>query len=81
MSVTVLFLGYAKQKTGKEKVIFPVGGSETLKTFKQKLFFQFPRLAALKSSLGFSINCEWAKENDLVHAGDEIGVIPPISGG
>ncbi len=81
MSVTVFFFGQAKQKTGKDSVPFTITRSESIKTFKENLLKQFPELAGLKNSLAFSINCEWAQENDRLNSKDEVGVLPPISGG
>lgn len=81
MSVTVLFFGHAKQKTGKDSALFHIAKNESIKTFREKLLQEFPELAGLKSSLAFSINCEWAQENDRLNTKDEIGVIPPVSGG
>lgn len=81
MSVTVFFFGQAKQKTGKDSVTFSIDKNESIKTFKEKLLKQFPELAGLKNSLAFSINCEWAQDSDGLHSRDEVGVIPPISGG
>lgn len=81
MTVTVLFFGQAKQKTGKDSALFHIVENESLKTFREKLLKKFPELSGLKSSLAFSINCEWAQENDRLNSKDEVGVLPPISGG
>jgi molybdopterin converting factor subunit 1 len=42
---------------------------------------QFPRLQALTGSLLFSVNREYASTDKRLAAGDEVALIPPVSGG
>ena len=42
---------------------------------------EFPALAAMKSSLKFAVNQEFVEMNQRLSDGDEMAVIPPVSGG
>ncbi len=76
----VLFLGPLRDKTGREwaEVPFPADGTQRL--FLIALEEQFP---ALKSAAHFRL----ARQNDFLEAsaalrpGDEVALIPPVSGG
>ncbi|MCY3800655.1 MAG: molybdopterin converting factor subunit 1 [Chloroflexi bacterium] len=42
---------------------------------------QFPALAAMKASLKFAVNQEFVEMDQRLSDGDEMAVIPPVSGG
>ncbi|MFN3477329.1 MAG: MoaD/ThiS family protein [Candidatus Methylomirabilales bacterium] len=42
---------------------------------------QFPRLKELRGSLVFSINREYGNPEQPLTKGDEVALIPPVSGG
>ena len=42
---------------------------------------QFPALAVMKASLKFAVNQEFVEMDQRLSNGDEMAVIPPVSGG
>jgi molybdopterin converting factor small subunit len=40
-----------------------------------------PDLAPMRDTLAFAVNGEYARANDTVSPGDEVAVLPPVSGG
>lgn len=78
----VLLFGIAKDIVGKssfclpEDEIFPVSVSE----LKERLKRMFPEFAKL-SSLAVAVNSAYAEDNERLNKGDEIAIIPPVSGG
>ena len=42
---------------------------------------EFPALAAMKASLKFAVNQEFVEMDQRLSDGDEMAVIPPVSGG
>jgi len=42
---------------------------------------RFPRLAGLCGRSAFAVNAEYADADRLLAAGDEVALIPPVSGG
>ncbi len=40
-----------------------------------------PGLEPMRGTLAFAVNGEYARVNDLVSPGDEVAVLPPVSGG
>lgn len=81
MKVKVLFFGAAREAAGfgQEQIELPEGCS--LGALRAEYEMRFPRLRDLRHSLVFSVNQEVAKKEQILHEGDEIGLLPPVSGG
>ena len=52
----------------------------TVADLRRKLLAEYPRLAGLRS-LYIAVNNEYADEEKVLQEGDEIALIPPVSGG
>jgi MoaE-MoaD fusion protein len=81
MKISVLFFGALKDLVGRsaESVDLPDGAqvSELLLYYAQKA----PRLEALMPSLAIAVNQEYAGVERTLREGDEVGLLPPVSGG
>jgi len=81
MKVNVLFFGILKDLVGRsgETVDLPEGARvhELLFYYAQAT----PHFAAMVSSLAISVNQEYAPEDWVLRDGDEVGLLPPVSGG
>jgi molybdopterin converting factor small subunit len=54
--------------------------SQTVAALRAKLVADYPRLSGLKS-LMIAVNNTYAEDADPIGEGDEIALIPPVSGG
>jgi molybdopterin converting factor subunit 1 len=79
--VTVLLFGAAADLAGARQVRVLVNGGTTLGELWTILMDQYPGLAPMRDTLAFAINGEYARIEDAVSAGDEVAVLPPVSGG
>ncbi len=52
----------------------------TIKKFKTLLEQKYPRLNQLGSYM-IAVNNEYAAMDDIIKKGDEVAIIPPVSGG
>lgn len=74
----VRVFGIVKEIAGGNSVVMdPVSTVAELKSF---LSAQYPRLQQL-SSFMIAVNGTYASDNTAIHEGDEVAVIPPVSGG
>lgn len=81
IEVRVLFFGAARDAAGQSEanvsLTGPVKGADAF----EQVLGQFPGLRRFGRSLLFAINEEYAPPDREVHAGDELAIFPPVSGG
>lgn len=80
MQIDILTFGIARDICGGSRIRVNVPDNTTAEALKQHLAEQFPRLAGLASFL-LAVNEEFAADNSLIQPGDEVAIIPPVSGG
>lgn len=80
-SITVLFLGPAKDFVGtaRSELSMPDGGS--ILELRERLVSMHPRLSTTIEAMRFAINGVFARDAEIVRVGDEVAIIPPVSGG
>jgi molybdopterin synthase catalytic subunit/molybdopterin converting factor small subunit len=81
MKIGVLFFGVLKDAAGRstETIDLPEGARLT----ELLLYYanQSPRFEALAPSLAISVNQEYSGTDRVLREGDEVGFLPPVSGG
>ena len=80
MTVSVLFFGVSSDLSGSSSTQMELLESSTVLAFRESLKNTFPRLKNL-SDFAIAVNEEYANDDDLISDGDEIAVLPPVSGG
>ena len=79
--VEVLLFGAAADRAGTRKVQLEVAGATTLAEIWPLLAERHPELSAMRDTLAFAVNGEYARMDDAVGPDDEVAVLPPVSGG
>jgi molybdopterin converting factor subunit 1 len=79
--VTVLLFGAAADRAGTRQTELDVEGAATLDDLWPLLAERHPALSPMRDTLAFAVNGEYARGEDVVSPGDEIAVLPPVSGG
>ena len=79
--VRVLLFGAAADRAGVRRTEVPVNGSVTIGELWPVLTDRHPALAPMRDTLAFAVNGEYARMEDSVVPGDEVAVLPPVSGG
>lgn len=79
----VLFFGAARQAVNRAEATVPCeeGIRMDAGAVWEKLIHEYPPLEPLRSSTRMARNFEYLPDDGLVMAGDEIALIPPVSGG
>jgi molybdopterin converting factor subunit 1 len=78
--VKVLLFGAAADRAGTRETLVPVG-EITLDELWPLLAEQHPDLSPMRGTLAFAVNGEYARGDALISPGDEVAVLPPVSGG
>lgn len=79
MTITILTFGIARQITGGP-VVLPHADVPTAGKLLLVMKERFPALAALRS-LAVAVNGQYADAATSIQPGDEVALIPPVSGG
>ncbi len=81
MRVKVLFFGQLKDLVGRssDEIELPSGAS--LETIFRYYSSQMPKLAAMAGSVAMARNQRFAHPTEAVEDGDEVAIMPPVSGG
>ena len=79
--VRVLLFGAAADRAGVRRTEVPVNGSVTIEELWPVITDRHPGLVPMRDTLAFAVNGEYARMEDSVVPGDEVAVLPPVSGG
>jgi molybdopterin converting factor small subunit len=81
VAVRVIFYGRLKQDTGVKTLDLPLDKSKTVGGLVARLVDSYPALAAQLGTVAFTIGAELVSPEHPVQDGDELGLLPPVSGG
>jgi len=83
VQVTVLFFAKARELIGKSSSLCALPASCTYSELVAHIRNSFPRLNILGDAFVLSLNEDYIEEEGVLNLsqGDELAVIPPISGG
>ena len=78
--VKVLLFGAAADRAGTRETQVPAG-EITLEDLWLLLAERHPGLSPMRDTLAFAVNGEYARGDTRLSPGDEVAVLPPVSGG
>ena len=81
MRVRVLFFGQLKDFVGRSSDELEIADGARLETVFAHYASQHPKLAAMAGSVAMARNQRFAAPSEAVEEGDEVALMPPVSGG
>ena len=81
MKVKVLFFGIARDLTGFSQEDLEISEGERLEDLRRRYEGRFPRLKGMGGAVLTAVNQEVAEPAAVLHDGDEVAFLPPVSGG
>lgn len=81
MAVRVLFFGQLRDIVGCSEDEYTAPADATLETVFTHYASRFPAMAALAQSVVMARNQEFSAPSEPVRDGDEVAIMPPVSGG
>ncbi len=81
MKIGVLFFGVVKDLIGRSADTVDMPSDARARDVILYYVRQAPRLEAMAPSLAISVNREYSTADRALHEGDEVGLLPPVSGG
>ncbi len=81
MRVNIRLFARPRDSCGSGEIVrnLPTGGM--VKDVWKLLADEYPALASYTSSISSAINAEHVKKDAVIHDGDEVAFLPPVSGG
>ena len=81
MRINVLFLGPARDFAGTGAAAMDVADPTTVVGLRELLAGTYPRLAGALPTIRFAVNEAFAGDDHVLREGDDVALIPPVSGG
>lgn len=81
MRIRVLLFGQLKDIIGHPEESLEVQPGTSLSDLLARYARQFPKFGPMAGSIACSVNREYAAVSSELHDGDEVGLLPPVSGG
>lgn len=82
MKIHVVLYGVLKQDAGsKHQTLDLAGNSATVADVVHTLAAQVPALAARLETIAYVVNDEIVHPDCVLHDGDQVALLPPVSGG
>ena len=80
MNLKIVAYGIAKEIIQAREKDWQVDGVRNISDLKRKLISDFPDFAKL-TKLSFAVDEEYREDDFILDDGDEVVIIPPVSGG
>lgn len=81
MKVTVKLFAAARELAGASEAVVELSNVATVGDLRCATAQQWPRLAPLAAQSLMAVNAEYAADALQLKPGDEVALIPPVSGG
>jgi molybdopterin converting factor subunit 1 len=79
MKIMICFFAQSREIIGKDRMEFEIQDGETTSSMLKRLQSQFPNLVSMQ--IVVAVNNEYVENDRELHDGDEVAIIPPVSGG
>jgi molybdopterin converting factor subunit 1 len=81
MTVRVLLFAVLRDAAGTGEVKLQLSAGATAASAADELSARFPSLKSYLPRVAFAVNQQYAPGGTELHDGDELALIPPVSGG
>lgn len=81
MTVQVLFFASLRERVKRSEASWPLADGATVAALWGALVEEFPAIEAMTGAVRFAVNREYVDRDHVLADGDEVAVIPPVSGG
>jgi molybdopterin converting factor subunit 1 len=79
--ITVRLFARFRELAGAESVAVAVPSGSTVAELRRRLALHWPAAAELLATSAVAVNADYASDDRPVGPGDEVALIPPVSGG
>jgi molybdopterin converting factor subunit 1 len=81
MEVTVRFFALYRERAGMSSASVEISEGASVNELTESVRLRFPRLAPPEVKIVVAVNAEYAEPEQVLRPGDDVCLIPPVSGG
>jgi MoaD family protein len=81
LKILIKFFASHREFAGVSEIELELPEATTISKLLEMLYERYPDLKQLDEETIISVNKRYAEEGDLLSAGDEIALFPPVGGG
>jgi molybdopterin converting factor subunit 1 len=81
MRITVLFFALIRERAGASQIELNLQPDASVADAAELIGRRFPALVSLLPRTGYAVNQSYVDRTRLLSDGDELALIPPVSGG
>ena len=81
MTLELRFFASLRERVRTSEATRELPAGSTIEDLWQSLVAEFPAIAALGDSMSFAVNRDYVERRPCLADGDEVALIPPVSGG
>ena len=81
LKITILYFARVKDLVGLEKEIIYLSYGTTVETLLVKISLNHPKIKDMLNIIQVAINYKIVNKNAHLKNGDEVAILPPVSGG
>lgn len=81
MRIKVKLFAILRDQAGQSETSLELPEGATVQQARKHLMQSLPAIASYMDRVAFAINLSYARTDSVLHDGDELAVLPPVSGG
>ncbi|MBI1805944.1 MAG: molybdopterin converting factor subunit 1 [Ignavibacteria bacterium] len=81
IAVNVKLFAVARDLAGREELTLSLPRESSVSDLVEALVHRYPRLEEWKRYLRCALNHQYISSDQILREGDEVAIIPPVSGG
>jgi molybdopterin converting factor subunit 1 len=81
MELSVRLFALYRERAGVREFSLELPSGATVSDLTDAVRLRFPRLAPPDVKIVVAVNADYAEPEDLLNSGDDVCLIPPVSGG
>ena len=81
MQLTVRLYALYRERAGAREFSLELPNGATVSDLTDAVRLRYPRLAPPDVKIVVAVNADYADPGDMLHPGDDVCLIPPVSGG
>lgn len=81
ISVSILLFAHYVDVMGSSQMSYTCATGSSVSQLLNSLEAQFPALVPINSAIRIAVNQEFCERSTILNDGDEVAIMPPMSGG